>query len=274
MYAAVDLGGTKTLIAVFDADGTIKEQLKFPTNTDYGAYLKELSDAVGKLETKEFQAVCMAVPGRLDRIHGIALAFGNLKWANIAIQADVEAIFHAPVVIENDAKLAALSEARLLADEFRKVLYITISTGIGGGLIIDGQIHPDFEDMEVGQILLEHEGRLKDWEDFGSGRAFQEKFGQRVSDVAPDNHAAWYWLARNIAVGLVDLIAALTPQVIVMGGGAGAHLELFENRLQEQLKIYENPMFNIPPIRKAQHAEEAVIYGCYQLSKDRYGQRP
>lgn len=254
-------------MAVFDKNGKVLEQAKFPTDPDYAIFLNNLVAAAETMKTKELKAVCVAVPAKLDRKRGIAIAFGNLEWANIPILSDIKKIFNAPVIIENDAKLAALSEALRIKDEFRKVLYVTISTGIGGGLIIDGKIDPDFDDMEVGQILLEYEGRLQDWEDFGSGRAFQQKFGKRVSDTDENDNAAWYWFARNIAVGLIDLIATLNPEVIVLGGGAGAHLDKYQSRLEEQLKIYENPMFTIPPIRKAQYAEEAVIYGCYEVAK-------
>lgn len=270
MFGAVDIGGTKTLIAVFDKKGEVIEQIKFPTPKNYEEFKTELANNVAKLTTDGFIRVVVAIPGRIDRKHGIALAFGNLDWTNLPFQQDMEPIFNAPVILENDAKLASLSEAIRVKDKYRKVLYVTISTGIGAGLIIDGKIDKNFEDMEAGQMLLEHQGRLVDWEDFGSGRAFQEKFGKRVSDVADDNHEAWYWFARNIAIGLVTLMATLTPEVIILGGGAGAHLEKFKDRLDEQLKIYENPMFAIPPIIKAQNAEEAVIYGCYELAKQHH----
>lgn len=271
MYAAIDVGGTKTLIAVFTENSELKEQIKFPTPKDYNEFIKELSLTVAKLSTDDFKAVCAAIPGRLNREEGIAIAFGNLAWANVPIGPDIEKLINAPVIIENDSKLAALSEAILVKEEFKKVLYVTISTGISAGFVVDGKLDPNLIDMEAGQLLLEHEGKLKDWEDFGSGKAFSEKFGKRVSDVSPDDHEAWYWFARNIAVGLIDLIATLTPDVIILGGGAGAHLEKYHDRLDNQLKIYENPMFKIPPILKAQRPEEAVIYGGYELVKDRFG---
>lgn len=270
MFAAVDVGGTKTLIAIFSKSGKVVEQLKFPTPANYSDFKTELAKNVAILATKDFTRVVMAIPAKVDRKHGIGLAFGNLDWVNVPVQADAELVFKCPVLLENDAKLAALSEAIALKKKYRKVLYVTISTGIGGGLIIDGKIDPDFEDIEVGQLLLEYKGELKSWEDFGSGRAFQNKFGKRVSDVEADNDQAWYWFARNIAIGLIDLMATLTPEVIVLGGGAGAHLDKFKDRLDEQLKIYENPMFSIPPIIKAHNAEEAVIYGCYALGKQHH----
>lgn len=267
MYVAVDIGGTKTLVAVFSKDGQVIEQIKFPTPTKYDDFKIELANSVDNLTTDDFRSAGVAMPGRIDRKHGIGLAFGNLPWESVHLQSDAEKILKCPVRLENDAKLAALSEALLLLPTYKKTLYVTISTGIGAGLIVNGKIDPNFADMEAGQMLLEHEGRLRDWEDFGSGRAFQAKFGKRVSDVDDDDSSAWYWLARNIAVGLIDLMATLTPEVIVLGGGVGAHLEKFKDRLDEQLKIYENPMFPIPPIVKAQRAEDAVIYGCYVLAK-------
>lgn len=266
MIGCIDIGGTKTLIVVFDGDRVV-EQIKFPTNPEYGEYILELAENVATLSTKEFSSVVSAVPGRLDREHGIAKAFGSLDWTDVPIGQDLTKVFGQRVIIENDAKLAALSEGMLLYPAFRKALYVTVSTGIGGGLVVDGKLDSDFLDIEVGQMLFEYEGRLTDWEDFGSGRAFQKKFGHRVSDTADSDEAAWYWFARNIAIGLVNLSATLNPDVIILGGGAGAHLDKFRHRLDEQLRLYQNPMITVPPIEKAQRPEDAVIYGCREYAK-------
>lgn len=267
MYAAVDIGGTKTLVAVFDRSGKLIEQQKFPTPQNYEQFVSELAVAVDKLSTKDFQRSVAAVPGKIDRKHGVGIAFGNLPWEMVPVQADTEKILLCPVIIENDAKLAALYEAMHVKDKYNKVLYITISTGIGGGLIINGEIDPLFRDIEVGHMLLEHGDKLQRWEEFASGKAFQAKFGKRVGDTAPDETEAWYWLSRNLAVGLIDVVASLNPEVIILGGGVGSHYEKFKDRLNDELKIYENPLVTIPPILGAVHAEEAVIYGCYELAR-------
>lgn len=268
MYGAVDIGGTKTLVAVFGKTGEVVEQIKFPTPKDYEQFKIELTTNVAKLSTKDFQRTVVAMPGLVNRKKGIGIAFGNLAWEMVPLQHDLEKIFHAPVIVENDAKLAALSESLLIAKDYRKALYITISTGIGGGYIIDGKIDPDFEDIEPGHMLLEHGDKLMRWEKFASGKAVYEKYGIRFSDI--DDPKLWYVISRNIAVGLINLIAALTPEVIIIGGGAGAHLDKFKDRLTEHLKIYENPLVQIPPILKAQRAEEAVIYGCYEFARQHH----
>jgi predicted NBD/HSP70 family sugar kinase len=113
-------------------------------------------------------------------------------------------------------------------------------------------------------MLLEHDGKLMRWEEFASGKAIVAKFGKRASDITePDD---WYVIARNIALGLIDVIAATTPDAIVIGGGVGSHFAKFGDRLTEQLKIYEDSLLHVPPVFGAQRAEEAVIYGCYILA--------
>ncbi len=139
------------------------------------------------------------------------------------------------VFLENDAKLAALGEAVLLP-EFNRVLYITVSTGIGGGLVINGRLDPSALDAEYGRMLLEHEGRLTLWEDFASGKAIVAKFGQRASEITDPRH--WYIIARNIAIGLVDVIAATNPDAVVIGGGVGSHFSKFSDRLIEEVTLY------------------------------------
>lgn len=267
-YVTVDIGGTKTLIAVFDKEGNITEKVKFPTPQIYSDFVNALSENVAKLSTKEFQAFCVAAPGRIDHKNGVVLAFGNLTWTEIPLLHDIEKIVKAPGILENDTKLAALSEA-LYHKEYRKVLYVTISTGIGSGLITDGIIDPDFNSNEVGQMLMEHGGHLVRWEDFASGRAIAEKFGKKASEITAESD--WYIIARNIAIGLNAVIATLTPELIIIGGGVGTHFPKYKDRLEEELKIYENPMFSIPPIIQAKNPEEAVVYGCCELIMQSHG---
>lgn len=266
MYLAIDVGGTKTLLAVMNDAGEVIEQAKFPTNENYQEFLAAVSTNLHSLKTSKFTACGLAIPGKIDREHGVGKTFGNLPWENVHIVSDFEALLQCPVSFENDAKLAGLSEARLIKDEFRKVLYVTIGTGIGTAMIIDGTIDPNYADSEAGFMLLEHEGKLEYWDDFASGSAIKQKYGMKASDITDSQ--AWYEIARNIALGLIDLVATLTPDVIILGGGVGAHLEKFQDRLTEDLKIYENPMLRIPPIRKAAHPEEAVLFGCLELIKD------
>jgi predicted NBD/HSP70 family sugar kinase len=170
MYGAVDIGGTKTLVGVFDENGSLVKQVRFKTPTLYSDFKEELSKNTKALGEIKYKVTTMALPGKVDRAKGLGLAFSNLAWENVTARDDAEKIFNCPVLIENDSKLAALSEAVELK-EYKKVLYITISTGINGGFIVNGKIDKSIEDSEMGQMLFEHDGELKQWQSFASGHA-------------------------------------------------------------------------------------------------------
>jgi predicted NBD/HSP70 family sugar kinase len=267
MYAGVDIGGSKTLAAVLDESGTIIERVQFPTPKKYDEFLAELSEAVSKLKTKDFRAAGIAVPGLLNREHGLAISLGNLPWENEHVQADCEKIFKAPVVIENDAKLAALSEAMLHKDA-ETVLYVTVSTGIGIGVVHNQHLDPALLNSEAGHMMVPHRGKLKKWESFASGKAIYEHFGKKAKDITAEGD--WKLIARNLAVGLFETIAIVQPNLIIVGGSVGTHFAHYGKYLVQELKKYEVPVVSIPPIIQAQRPEEAVVYGCYDLAKQRY----
>lgn len=267
MYLAIDIGGTKTLLAVFTGTGKLKQSIKFKTPVLYDDFRDELTVNVAKLSTSKFKLCCVAVPGKVDRTNGVAIAFGNLPWTNVPMGTDVKNIVNCDVYIENDGNLAGLYEARQVP-EFSKAIYLTVSTGIGSVLVVDGKIQESTRDAEVGQMLMEHGGKLMRWEEFASGKAIVKKYGKKASEIPADDSATWYAISRNIAIGLIDVIATLTPDVVIFGGGVGSHFDKFGDRVAEELKIYENPLLTLPKIVQAKHPEEAVVYGCYELAKD------
>ena len=266
MYLAVDIGATKVLLAVFTNSGKVVEQRKFATRETYEGLIADFASEFTHLDHTDFERAVIAVPGKLDRARGVGIAFGNRDWRNVPIGPDIEKIIGCPLRIENDAKLAALSEAILIIDEFKKVLYVTISTGISSGLIVNGIINPELEDSESGQMWFQHNGKLVQWEDFASGRAIVAKYGKRASEI--NDPKIWKAIAEDIALGFRELIAIIQPEVIVIGGGVGTHYEKYKGQLSAELKKYEVPIAPNPPIRKAQRPEEAVIYGCFHLAKE------
>ncbi len=269
MYIGVDIGGTKTLAACLDDNGVIQERFKFPTPQAYPEFLRELAKVVASFTTKEFRGGCVAVPGRIDRKNGIAIACGNLPWRNVPIKADLERMIHCSIAVDNDANLAGLSEAMLLKDEFNRVLYVTVSTGIGTGVIVNQMIDPAFADSEGGHIEVEYGGKLQAWEKVASGHAIVERYGKRASEITDD--ATWQEISHALAIGMIDLIAMMQPEVIVLGGGVNDYFDRLAEPLTAQLKKFETPLVPIPVIRGAQRPDDAVVYGCYDLAKSLYG---
>lgn len=268
MYAGVDIGGTKTLVAVLNDEGVITQQVRFSTPQAYDDFVEQLTNTAKDLPAKDFRAAGVGIPGRINREHGIGLDFGHLKWHNAPLQADIERIFHCPVAVENDANMAALSEAMLLPRS-KKVLYVTISTGIGTGIVEQQQLDEALLDSEGGNILVEHHGKLMRWEDFASGHAIVKTYGKRAEEI--EDEATWKHIARNLSLGLFELIAVVQPDIVIFGGSVGKQFNRFGPYLEEYLKKYEVPLVPIPALQKAKRPEEAVIYGCYDLAKARYG---
>lgn len=270
---AIDIGGTKTLVASLTNEGVITERVRFETPKEYGMFLDALAETIAGLKTKEFIAACAGVPGRLDREKGIAFGMGNLPWRNVPIKRDIQRIIkdivRFPLVIHNDARLAGLSEGMLLKHRYNRILFVTVSTGIGICLVTDQGIDPALADTEAGKMPLPRGDKMVAWEDFASGRAIVERFGKRAHDI--HDAKTWKIIARDLSIGLIDLIATIQPEVIIIGGGVGNYLDRFKTPLVEELKNLETPLIPIPPIRKAQRPDDAVLYGCYDLAKSLYG---
>jgi len=272
MYLGIDIGGTKTLLASLNNDGVITESLRFETPKKYDDFKQLLANTVVDLSTKEFVACGVGVPGKVDRKRGIGLAMGNLPWQNVPLESDIKKAVRCPVILDNDANLAGLSEAMLVKHAYDRVLYVTVSTGIGTGIIVDQKIEPAFADSEGGQMLLEHNDKLEPWEDFASGSAIVQRYGKKARDITDE--ATWKHISHDLALGLIDLIAVMQPQVIIIGGSVGHYLDRYKEHLLAALRRYEMPLVPIPPIIKAKRPEEAVIYGCYDLAKSVYGKVP
>lgn len=269
MYLGIDVGGTKTLLAVFDENGQILKQFKFSTPEKYEEFLSELQKALQEFKDLQIKACCCALPGRIDRNQGIGIRFGNFAWQNIPIKQDVSRLLGTDhVLVENDAKLAGLYEA-INHKEYKKVVYITIGTGIGIGIIANGNIVPELADSEIGNMLINYEGGLQKWEAFASGRAFQERFGMKASEAEdPD---IWDQYTNDLVVGFDAALAAFQPDVVIVGGGVGAHFDKFGSLLAEKIAKTKSKMVPVPPIIQATKPEEAVIYGCYEYIRQKIG---
>lgn len=269
MYLGVDIGGTKTLAAVLDDNGVILEKSKFPTPHDYGEFLKQLTDTISNFDNKDYRAAGVGMPvSTFDRKRGVGISFANLPWQLVPVQADVEKIAGCPVALNNDAKLAGLSEAMLLKD-YSKVLYVTISTGIGTALVVDQIIDDNIGDAGGSGILLEHRGKLQAWESFASGHAIVERFGKRAEDITDD--ATWKTIVHDWSRGFLELNAIMEPDVIVLGGSVGSYFDRYAKFLTAELKKYETPLLSIPPLVQAQRPEEAVVYGAYDFACQKFG---
>lgn len=268
MYIGVDIGGTKTAVAVLDDAGIMLEKSSFKTPSTYDAFLTQLSAAVKAFSRTDFKAGCVAAPGRINRRLGIGQDFGNLPWHDVPIRSDAERLLNCPMLVENDANLGGLSESMLLPPD-KRVLYITISTGIGTGFVSHQKIDPNLADSEGGHMILEYHGKRTKWEDFASGSAIVRRFGKKAADIQDD--ATWQRIAHDLSLGFIELMAIAQPEVVIVGGSVGRYFDRFAMFLLKELRAYQSPLVPIPPIKKASRPDDAVLYGCYDLAYTHYG---
>lgn len=269
MYLAIDIGGTKILIAALDDGGVITEQAKIPTPKNYPDFLSELNKVVDNFTTREFTAIGVGIAGRIDRKTGHRFASGRLAWDNVPIQSDIESSFKTPTVVENDAKLAGLSEAMLLRELYQRVLYVTVSTGIGYALVVNQVIDANIGDDGGNTIMLARGGKRVSWESFAAGSAIVRRYDKMAQDI--HDAPTWQKIAHDISLGLIELIAITEPEAIVFGGSVGNYFNCFEAPLAVELSKNETPLLKMPKLLEAKRPDEAVIYGCYDLAKQTYG---
>lgn len=260
MLIAIDTGGTKTLIASFNRRGILVRQERFPTPKDTGEYLELVSSAITSLiGNKTLDALSVAIPGVIE--NGTVVWCTNLPWSKFPIKKLLNDQFGVPVFVENDANLAGLAETKSLPERYDNSLYLTISTGIGMGLIIDHAIHPALTVTEPEHMMVEYDGKLRPWGTFAAGSAIKRTYGKYARDIT--DRKVWNQIADKISRGLLVLIPALNPDIIIIGGSIGTYFDRYEQQLEQILRDKLHPMIAIPLIRRAVHPEEAVIYGCY-----------
>jgi fructokinase len=257
LYGGVEGGGTKFLCLVGSDPNHILTEAAIPTTTP-DETIGHVTDFFLKVNEKSsITAIGVGCFGPLD-LDRTSPSFGYITntpkpgWANTDLVGWIGRASGLPIVFDTDANAAALGEATWgAAQGLDNVLYLTVGTGIGGGVIISGKplhglIHP-----EVGHMRVPHDW-LKDpfsgscpshsdcLEGLASGPALLKRWGV-PGESLPANHEAWALEAQYVATGLTNLICAMSPQRIILGGGVMKHAELFgmiRSKIRELMNGY------------------------------------
>lgn len=266
MIVAVDTGGTKTLIAGYTEAGQITTEYKFPTPKKTSEYIEQLKYHLDILfGGREVDAIVVGIPGTVK--DGVAIWCNNLKWKNFDVAGELQGILGgAPLYVDNDANLAGLAETRQLKILPMSSLYVTISTGIGSGIITEGKIDPALRYSEAGRALIEFDGVVREWESFASGKAIFETYGKYASEIK--SKRTWHEIAHRISRGFLAVIPILQPDCIIIGGSIGTYFEHYDTDLKAILREKLPDHIPLPKFVQASHPEQAVIYGCYYYALD------
>ncbi|HEU5035952.1 MAG TPA: ROK family glucokinase [Nocardioides sp.] len=310
LACGIDVGGTKIAGGVVDEDGTILEELRVESPaTDAEAIEEAIAGLVVELRSRhEIETVGVGAAGYVDKARAVVLFAPNVAWRNEDLKSELEKRVELPVVIENDANAAAWGEFRYgAAHDAEDLLLVTVGTGVGGGLVLDGEVYRGANGVgaEIGHMRVVPNGILCGcgkhgcFEQYASGSALVREAralalsgaqiaqgmlrraggdltnitGPLITEAAQGGDAGAIQqlaeLGRWLGEGMASLTEILDPEVIVVGGGVSEAGELL---LEPARKAFAGQLVGrgfrpIPEIRKAQLGNRAGLIGAADLSR-------
>lgn len=283
-----DLGGTKMLVGVVDAEHRVVHSSTAPS---VGLAQDEVLDGLERelrsaLEARpDAAAIGLGIPCTIDRERGIAINAVNLELVNVPVRDLMTERLGLPVFIDNDANVAAIAEHRFgAARGARNVVMLTVGTGVGGGLILDGRPYRGSTGAgaELGHMVIDMDGPPCQGtcpshgcvEALASGTALaaagKATDGKAVTDaaLAGDEEAREVvaLIGTRLGVALAGLANIFEPDVIVIGGGVIAAGELLLEPARAELRARALPPMNQTSVVAAELGAEAGMIGAAAMA--------
>lgn len=275
MYIVVDVGGTNTRVAASEDGKTLTVKKHFSTPKIFEDGVSKIVASVNKLVgDRTLNGLAIGIPGTIDHRTGKQIRNPNLpSWNERDVVQTFKEPFDVPIIFVNDAELAAMGEAVFgSGKEYRIVGFLTVSTGIGGALVVEKRLVPRAFNTEPGHMMVEFEGKPSPrsgqrgtLEMYASGNAFKEQFGMKPEDC--DDPGTWSAHLQRLGQGLINIIVLWSPEILVIGGGLSQKGKLFFQPLRKF--VNENlKMFPPPPIVPAELGDDAGLYGGLALIRN------
>jgi glucokinase len=300
---AVDLGGTNMRVAVVHEDGTIVDRANSPTPHDVPTIDPFVELVRGLRERHGVEHAVIALPGRVDHREGLLLHAPNLPrgWAEQVTRATLEDALSLDVDLANDADVAAVGEAYFGAGRgHADVAYVTISTGVGAGILVGGLILlPRYSCGEIGHTVIESSAAARgepaplvgaasgassgvdrpgrstpiEVEELGSGTAIARLAAEAGLDARgaelvglveakdPAAVAVWGEAMHAVGIGIANLVHLVAPTCIVVGGGVGRNGELVLAPLRASIARY-GPVGPPPDVVAAALGDDPGLIGA------------
>ncbi len=290
----LDVGGTKIAAGAVDNQGRIFKKIITPTDANRGKkiILKNILWAASKVWLPGLRAIGIGMAGQCNFQTGVFVSGPNFpkNFKNIAISKILEKNFRVPVYLDNDARAFTLAELIFGAGRgYKNIVGLTIGTGIGGGIVVDGKILRGKNNTagEVGHMMIDTSspfrcgcGKIGHFEAASSGTALENLYKRLVSKKLPgpeivakarngDKKAsqAIAILAQNLALGLANIAHLLDPEVIVIGGGLSNIPSLWLPTLRNFKKLVIFKSLKNTKIVKSKLGDKAGIIGAALLAQ-------
>ena len=295
LYGAVEAGGTKFVCALGEPGGQLYAQASFPTTTP-DETLTRVADFFLEAQMRHGPVAAVGI-GSFGPVHvrpgsaryGRIARTPKLRWEGVDMLGEIARAAGAPAAIDTDVNIALLGEVRHGAGVGHDdVVYVTVGTGIGAGVLANGRIVYGFAHPEVGHIHVPkaagdeaftgvcafHADRCV--EGLASGPALQARWGTDAENLAPE-HPAWTLQAHYLAALCVNLLVTCAPRRIILGGGVMAQAHLFP-RVRASLRELLNGYLDFAAydielddlVVPAQLGGRAGVIGALQLAADAF----
>lgn len=289
-YVSIDIGGTAIKYGVISENGEILEKSKMPTEAARGGseIMKKVIQIVEKYRSKyELHGIAISTAGMVDVEKGEIFYAGPTipNYAGTKFKEELERRFSIPCEVENDVNCAGLAEAVSGAAVGSEVtLCLTIGTGIGGCILIDGNVFHGFSNSacEVGymhmfdsdfqtlgatsilskKVAERKNGTVEEWNGY---RIFEEaKAGDAVCSEAINE------MIEVLGRGIANICFVINPQVVVLGGGVMAQEEFLKARIEKSMKEHLVPSIaEKTTLKFAKHQNDAGMLGAYYHFKNK-----
>lgn len=264
LFGGIEGGGTKFVCAVGAGPGQIDAETRFATTTPAETleraidFFKEQEKERGRLAAIGFGSFGPIDPRPASPTFGYVLSTPKPGWSNTDVLAPLREAFGVPIGFDLDVNAAALAEARWGAGQgCDPLMYITIGTGIGAGIVLDGRLLHGLLHPEAGHLPLPHDPQRDPFagicpfhgdcfEGLAAGPALEKRWGQKAETLPPE-HPAWALEADYIALALCSYIYTLSPQRIILGGGVSQQPQVIK-MVREKVPALLNGYIQSPEI--------------------------
>lgn len=228
IYIGLDIGGTKIMVASTDENGKELNRIKVDTPLSLNYGLQLLHELIGETaKGNKILGIGAAIGGPLDSKQGIVSPLHQEEWRNVPLKRIMEEKWNCPFYVDVDTNVAALGEYHFGHYKEKYFLYITLSTGMGGGFLTNGKIYHGLSHPEIGHQCIDFHCSYPDrvkcecgggscLEALVSGNGIRRIYKRNAENLGTHE---WKEVAYNLGMGLRNIAAILSPEVIVFGGG-------------------------------------------------------
>lgn len=272
-YGGIEAGGTKWVCAVGDGPDELHDIATFPTTTPE----ETLGAAVSFFACNGALAgIGVGSFGPVDLARGAITTTPKPGWTNTDVVGMLRAALDVPIAFDTDVNAAALGEGRWgAAVGLSTFSYVTVGTGIGGGAVVNGELLHGHSHPEFGHMRIPHD-RARDpfegacpyhgdcFEGLASGGAMRARWGRPAEEI--EDGEAWELEAEYVALGLVNVISTLSPELIVLGGGVPKQPALIP-RVRKRVAALLAGYVVAPDIVPPALGDRAGVLGAIELAR-------